>query len=110
MYKVIDTEEALSLAAGDEDLARDMFNMLINELPAHLDAIRASYAADDRTTLQHHVHKVNGATRYCGVPALREATDSLEQAIKQDMPDIPDKYEKMLFEVDRLLEEKDNHL
>jgi two-component system sensor histidine kinase BarA len=110
MYKVIDKVEALSLAAGDEDLARDMFNMLINELPAHLEALHASYVAEDRTTLQHHVHKINGATRYCGVPALREAANALEQAIKLDMQDISDRYQKILFEIDRLLAEKDNHL
>ncbi|XKD44969.1 Sensor histidine kinase RcsC [Pseudomonas aeruginosa] len=70
---VLDPEEGLRLAAGKADLAADMLAMLLASLAADRQAIRQARDNDDRTALLERVHRLHGATRYCGVPQLRAA-------------------------------------
>ena len=79
----IDTNLALERAGGNHDLARELYQMLQNELPGYLQKIRALNDAGDYTSLIEVVHKLNGAATYCGVPALKEAAASLESNLKQ---------------------------
>lgn len=80
---VIDTNLALERAGGNHDLARELYQMLQNELPGYLVKIRDHYDSGDYTSLIEVVHKLNGASTYCGVPALKEAAASLESNLKQ---------------------------
>jgi len=84
--KVLDPEEGLRLAAGKADLAADMLSMLLSSLDADREAIRAAREADDRTALIEQVHRLNGASRYCGVPQLRAACQRSETLLKQEHP------------------------
>ena len=47
-------------------------------------AIRCAREADDRHATIERVHRLNGATRYCGVPQLRAACQRSETLLKQD--------------------------
>lgn len=84
--KVLDPEEGLRLAAGKADLAADMLSMLLASLEADREAIRAARDADDRNGLIEQVHRLNGASRYCGVPQLRAACQRSETLLKQENP------------------------
>ena len=84
--KVLDPEEGLRLAAGKPDLAADMLAMLLASLDAERDAIRSAREAADRTLMIERVHRLNGASRYCGVPQLRAACQRSETLLKQDHP------------------------
>lgn len=84
--KVLDADEGLRLAAGKPDLAADMLAMLLASLDADRDAIRSAREADDRHATIERVHRLNGATRYCGVPQLRAACQRSETLLKQDDP------------------------
>lgn len=75
-------EESLRLAAGKEDLARDMLDMLLKSLEAEKHKMVAAFMANDMNALLSHVHYLHGATRYCGVPALRQAANNAESDIK----------------------------
>jgi two-component system sensor histidine kinase BarA len=97
--KVLDAEEGLRLAAGKPDLAADMLAMLLASLDSDREAIRAARAADDRDTLIAQVHRLNGATRYCGVPQLRAACQHSETLLKQDHVEAP----QALDELDRAI-------
>jgi len=83
---VLDKEEGLRLAAGKADLAADMLNMLLAGLPGDLQAIRQARADGDRNALIERIHRLHGATRYCGVPQLRAACQHSETQLKQDQP------------------------
>jgi two-component system sensor histidine kinase BarA len=74
---------SLELAGGNQQLADQMFDMLRKELPVLRDLTNDTYAAGDLENMQVHVHKINGSTRYCGVPALYEAADALERHLKK---------------------------
>ncbi|MEJ5865482.1 response regulator [Pseudomonas farsensis] len=84
--KVLDPEEGLRLAANKPDLAADMLAMLLASLDADREAIHIARQDDDRTALIERVHRLNGASRYCGVPQLRAACQRSETLLKQDSP------------------------
>ncbi|TBU76543.1 hybrid sensor histidine kinase/response regulator [Pseudomonas daroniae] len=83
---VLDNEEGLRLAAGKADLAADMLSMLLAGLPSDLQAVRQARADGDRNALIERIHRLHGATRYCGVPQLRAACQHSETQLKQDQP------------------------
>ena len=81
---VLDAEEGLRLAAGKADLAADMLDMLLASLRADRETIRQARTEGDRLALIERVHRLHGATRYCGVPQLRAACQRSETLLKQD--------------------------
>jgi two-component system sensor histidine kinase BarA len=82
--QVLDHEEGLRLAAGKADLAADMLAMLLASLEADREAIRVARASNDQNALIERVHRLHGATRYCGVPQLRAACQRSETLLKQE--------------------------
>jgi len=83
---VLDPEEGLRLAAGKADLAADMLAMLLASLEADRDAIGKALESNDQNALIERVHRLHGATRYCGVPQLRAACQRSETLLKQEDP------------------------
>ncbi len=79
---VVNWQEGVRLAAGKKDLARDMLIMLFNSLEQERRKIETAFGDDNIEVLLAHVHYLHGATRYCGVPALRDAAQILETDIK----------------------------
>ncbi|MCY1492456.1 Signal transduction histidine-protein kinase BarA [compost metagenome] len=104
---VIDPEEGLRLAAGKVDLAADMLAMLLASLAADRQAIRLARERNDRATLLERIHRLHGATRYCGVPQLRAACQRCETLLKQNDPELPtalDTLDKAIGELARVAE------
>ncbi|MBU2256288.1 MAG: response regulator, partial [Gammaproteobacteria bacterium] len=83
---VLDADEGLRLAAGKADLAADMLSMLLAGLPGDRQAIRQARDSGERNSLIERVHRLHGATRYCGVPQLRAACQRSETLLKQNDP------------------------
>lgn len=79
---IVNWQEGVRLAAGKKDLARDMLIMLFNSLEQEKRKIEDAYGDNNLEALLGHVHYLHGATRYCGVPALRDAAQILETDIK----------------------------
>ena len=100
--KVLDPEEGLRLAAGKPDLAADMLAMLLASLESDRHAIRAARDTGDRTATIERVHRLNGATRYCGVPQLRAACQRSETLLKQDDPQAQQALDDLERAIDRL--------
>lgn len=75
-----DEAAALSAAAGNPSLARELLRAFLQELPEHLATLRASWQRGDWRGLRDAAHRLHGATAYCGVPALKRATQQLELA------------------------------
>jgi two-component system sensor histidine kinase BarA len=96
---VLDHDEGLRLAAGKADLAADMLAMLLASLEADREAIRLAQQSNDHNALIERVHRLHGATRYCGVPQLRAACQRSETLLKQQDP----KASVALDELDRAI-------
>ncbi len=76
-------QRALKAASGKPALAADMMTMLLKTLSEETDVIRELWEEEDLEGLQSAIHRMHGATRYCGVPALQQALYSMETALKQ---------------------------
>jgi two-component system sensor histidine kinase BarA len=77
-----DHAAALRSAGGDVELARELLDTLLDGLPTEVDRLRACMAESDWGALAEHAHRLRGATRYCGVPALDGAVDALERSAR----------------------------
>lgn len=100
--QVLDHEEGLRLAAGKADLAADMLAMLLASLEADREAIRCARETNDQNALIERVHRLHGATRYCGVPQLRAACQRSETLLKQQDPKAPGALEELDRAINRL--------
>lgn len=103
--KVLDPEEGLRLAAGKPDLAADMLAMLLASLDSDREAIQAARDAADRNAMIERVHRLNGASRYCGVPQLRAACQRSETLLKQDSPQALQALDELDQAISRLAEQ-----
>ncbi|MGY4492826.1 response regulator [Pseudomonas sp. TE3610] len=101
---VLDPEEGLRLAAGKEDLAADMLAMLLASLDEERKAIKAARDAQDQTLTIERVHRLHGATRYCGVPQLRAACQRSETLLKQDDGQAQEALDELDAAIQRLAE------
>lgn len=110
MSEIFDASLALEQAGDNEELARELFTMLLDELPVHRQAIKAAFKAVSNedaeiNILWDPVHKLHGATAYLGVPALRQAVKTFEDLIKQDNRDqLDEAFRQLDTEINRLLE------
>ncbi len=77
-----DEVAALAAAGGDADLAQELLAALLEGLPDEIQDLQAAIAESDWPALADHAHQVRGASRYCGVPALDEAIESLERVAR----------------------------
>lgn len=103
--EIFSFDNAKQLANGNEKLAIELFNMLIKELPDHRDGIQQAVTDKNNHMLREVTHKLNGASRCCGTPALRNAANTLEATIDNGEKDkIENKSDVLLKEIDRLLE------
>lgn len=103
--KVLDAEEGLRLAAGKADLAADMMGMLLASLEKERQSIRDARAVGDQQMLIDRVHRLHGATRYCGVPQLRAACERSETLLKQHHPSAANALDELENAIERLVHE-----
>ncbi len=98
----VSIEESIQLAAGKPDLAEELFSMLLEQLPDDRQQIHSLWQDGDMSSLLECVHKLHGATRYCGVPELRAATHRFETALKCESRDKTEHHNQLLSAIDRL--------
>jgi len=98
----VSVEESIQLAAGKADLAEELFSMLLEQVHVDRERIPELWTNDNMDELLECVHKLHGATRYCGVPELRAAANHLETAIKCSAPDLEHQKDQLLSAMERL--------
>ena len=80
---VVDLVSGLEKASGKLGLARDMFSMLMDTLENDQSQINALYQQGDYKALLEQVHRLHGATHYCGVPRIQQTARHTESLLKQ---------------------------
>ncbi|MDZ7685568.1 MAG: response regulator [Gammaproteobacteria bacterium] len=83
---VFDLDVSLHLANNRSEVAEEMFAILMSRIEEDQAAIRQAFDDSDMEELAGQVHKLNGAVRYCGVPALMHAVNELETTVKTGSP------------------------
>lgn len=104
MTEVLDRQLAIQRAGGKASLAEELHGMLLKSLPTHRDAIQQSWEAKDRDKLYYQVHKLNGSTRYCGVPQLEQRCDALEKQIHGGETELEAGYQALMSAITAVLE------
>lgn len=79
---IFDAAYAMRLANNKLDLASDMFSMLLDNLTEDLQSIESMWKNQQKDPLLQHIHKIHGATRYCGTPCLMNTLERLETSLK----------------------------
>ena len=106
--EIFDNTTAIKQAGGNTELARDLFTMLLKELPEHRASIQQALnshqsSLSDCNIFWDSVHKLHGATAYLGIPALRNSCKELEDHIKQrHHKDIENAVAQLLQQIDKL--------
>ena len=103
MAEMLDIPQALEQAGDNAELARELFQMLLNDLPGLRQNINQAFAGNDAQGLWDNTHKLYGSTAYCGVPALREAARALEDGIRQEQEDIAARIQALNGAIDELI-------
>lgn len=98
----VSIRESIQLAAGKTDLAEELFSMLLEQVRNDQDQVVEFWHQGDLDGLLECVHKLHGATRYCGVPELRAAANRLETGLKCAAPDIEHHKEQLVAAMERL--------
>jgi two-component system sensor histidine kinase BarA len=94
---IFDPQYAMRLANNKLDLAIDMFNMLLEGLTDDLPEIQGLWQGQQQEPLLQHIHKIHGATRYCGTPCLMHTLEQLETGLKnQALVDCEKLYQKAI--------------
>jgi two-component system sensor histidine kinase BarA len=105
----VDIEASIALAAGKADLAEELFSMLIEHLIDDREAIQEHFENDERDSLLNRVHKLHGATRYCGVPELRHYSESFETSLKLDAEPAYQEFSGLMAAIERVLTWSENN-
>lgn len=105
--KILDWALAKQRANHNEDLAKELFGLLIKELPQNQRDLMTAGKNKDLDTLKMITHKIHGACCYCGVPALHNDIAKLETALKCDQKEWPNYLRRVLLSMQRLLDHED---
>lgn len=94
---IFDALSAMRLANQKLDLAIDMQAMLLENLTEDLQDIETLWHNQQQAELLQRVHKIHGATRYCGTPCLMHSMEQLENGLKNnDLVDCDELYQKAI--------------
>ncbi len=103
-----DTKLALEKAGGNTDLAIELFAMLTADLADYATQIALHFQNEDIEQVRHLVHKLNGASSYCGVPALNTYASDFEKALnRQESEQYPQLLDRLIKEIRNVVETKD---
>ncbi|SQA82005.1 hybrid sensory histidine kinase BarA [Citrobacter freundii] len=99
----LDWQLALRQAAGKNDLARDMLQMLLDFLPEVRNKIEEQLVGENPEGLVDMIHKLHGSCGYSGVPRMKNLCQLIEQQLRSGT-----KEEELEPEFLELLDEMDN--
>ncbi len=100
---IVDLNDGIRRSNGNRDIAMDLFTRLLNRL----DGDRATIAQNANTqqweALEASIHKLFGASQYCGIPRLRASLERCEDALKRGHTDCMTQVEDVLSNIDQVL-------
>ncbi len=99
----LDWQLALRQAAGKNDLARDMLQMLLDFLPEVRNKVEEQLVGENPEGLVDLIHKLHGSCGYSGVPRMKNLCQLIEQQLRNGT-----KEEDLEPELLELLDEMDN--
>lgn len=81
----IDWQDALQRSANKAELAKTLLTMIIDNAESEKLALEQAWANRDRASLADIAHRMVGASRYTGVPRLRQTSEDFEHKCRADI-------------------------
>tara|TARA_R110000868_G_scaffold200324_1_gene447644 strand:+ start:158 stop:532 length:375 start_codon:yes stop_codon:yes gene_type:complete len=107
---IIDWEDSIRLAGHKKELAHDILNMLVKDLPSEVRLMQQLHQEKNFHDLVKTVHKLHGAVCYTGTPRLKTVLATLETQLKTNIMNDSSLLLKQLdTEVTYLLEHLNEH-
>ncbi|HBS41519.1 MAG TPA: hypothetical protein DEA26_02475 [Oceanospirillales bacterium] len=101
--EIFSQELALQRSSGNLTLATEMFVKLTESLEGEQERIVSLWENESLDELLEAVHRLHGATRYCGVPALSNALEYFETRLKANTSDeFPQAMRRLVEELNNL--------
>ncbi|QIG34505.1 two-component sensor histidine kinase BarA [Leclercia adecarboxylata] len=102
-----DWQLALRQAAGKNDLAREMLQMLVAFLPEIRNKVEEQLVGENPEDLVDAIHKLHGSCGYSGVPRLKNLCHLLEQQLRSGTPEseLEPEFLELLDEMDNVTRE-----
>jgi two-component system sensor histidine kinase BarA len=103
----LDWQLALRQAAGKNDLAREMPQMLVAFLPEIRNKVEEQLVGENPEDLVDAIHKLHGSCGYSGVPRLKNLCHLLEQQLRSGTPEseLEPEFLELLDEMDNVTRE-----
>jgi two-component system sensor histidine kinase BarA len=103
--EIFNADIALHHANNNIELAIDMFHMLLDSLDNERANIVTYWEEEALDELLEAIHRMHGATRYCGTPCLRLELEMFERALKaNEFAKLPEQMRRLVTELDKLQE------
>lgn len=80
--QAIDWQQCLKISNQNKDLATELLSMFMQQLPEYKKNIQQCYKDNQFDELHQHIHKLHGATCYCGMQRLQTLLSRFETALK----------------------------
>lgn len=81
----IDWQLSVKLANNNKELAKDLLEMFITDLPKASEAIHEAFTQKQYIELANQVHRLHGASCYCGVTRLKGLLTKMEFAAREKL-------------------------
>ena len=98
----VDYRLTLQLAANNEALVKDIFNMLREELPQYQHQLAESLAEENIERIEGILHKLHGITCYSGLPYLKHLLHRYESVKREDPQQVRDISSEIISELKRI--------
>ena len=77
----------LKIANNDKTIARKLISMFVKDLPSSQQEINTSFKNNDIISLKKQIHKLLGASAYCGAEDIQSTLNALSIYIKDNNKD-----------------------
>lgn len=88
--KTLDWQDALERAGSRIDLAKTLLQTVVDSADKEKHALEQAWANRDRKELADIAHRLVGASRYTGVPYLRQTSEHFEKRCREDIANVSD--------------------
>lgn len=79
----LDLELGIQLSSGSKELALEIIQMFVKDLPDLIDKMQQFYRNKDWENLKEIIHKINGSSSYCAMLNLQKTANKFEDALNQ---------------------------
>lgn len=100
---VVDKAEGIFLCNGNAQLADELLEKLLKKLPKEREQLLEEFHDNRLGELESRVHTLHGASHYCGVPRLRDATMRAEHGLKTNAGNYQQLVSTLIEELDQLI-------